>query len=90
MLVNAVLMSLHSYWAQMVLIPKSVLHRITQICRVFLWKGKVYLTKPPIVAWKWVCKTKSQGGPGIRNCVNWNVAALGKYVWFLVNRPEMM
>lgn len=34
--VNSVLLSIHTYWAQVFLIPKIVLHKITQICRSFL------------------------------------------------------
>lgn len=50
-LVNVVLLSLHSYWAQIFLLPKCVLNRITQTCRAFLWEGKVVLHKTPLVAW---------------------------------------
>ena len=35
-LVQSVLMSIHTYWAQVFFIPKKVLHKITQICVAFL------------------------------------------------------
>uniref|UniRef100_A0A803N4Z2 Uncharacterized protein n=1 Tax=Chenopodium quinoa TaxID=63459 RepID=A0A803N4Z2_CHEQI len=39
LLVNTVLLSLHTYWSQCVLLPAGVVKRITQICRAFLWNG---------------------------------------------------
>ncbi|XP_057248199.1 uncharacterized protein LOC130590186 [Beta vulgaris subsp. vulgaris] len=51
-LVNSVLLSLHTYWAQVFLLPKSVLKRITQVCRAFLWEGRSFLQKTPLVAWE--------------------------------------
>ncbi|XP_010678138.1 uncharacterized protein LOC104893701 [Beta vulgaris subsp. vulgaris] len=55
-LVNAVLMSLHTYWAQIFLLPKCVLHRIIQVCMAFLWEGKVVLSRAPLVAWDWIAQ----------------------------------
>ncbi|XP_056695311.1 uncharacterized protein [Spinacia oleracea] len=36
-LINAVLMSIHSYWAQVFVLPKYVLNTVETICRAFLW-----------------------------------------------------
>ncbi|XP_021750414.1 uncharacterized protein LOC110716088 [Chenopodium quinoa] len=55
-LVNAVLMSLHTYWAQVVLLPKAVMHRISQLCRAFLWCGNAVLSKVPPISWDWISK----------------------------------
>ncbi|XP_062100393.1 uncharacterized protein LOC133806289 [Humulus lupulus] len=38
-LINAVLLSIHSYWAQIMVLPKKLLKDIDAICRAFLWKG---------------------------------------------------
>lgn len=34
--INAVLMSIHSYWVQVFVLPKGVIQKIVQMCRVFL------------------------------------------------------
>ncbi|XP_048502698.1 uncharacterized protein LOC125498517 [Beta vulgaris subsp. vulgaris] len=49
-LVNAVLLSIHTYWAEVFLLPQYVLQKVTQICRAYLWDGKTYLHKPPHVS----------------------------------------
>ncbi|XP_048503121.1 uncharacterized protein LOC125498862 [Beta vulgaris subsp. vulgaris] len=89
-LVNAVLMSLHTYWAQNFLLPKCVLHRINQVCRAFLWEGKVVLSKAPPVAWDWVCKEKKKGGLGVQDCIRWNIAAVGKFVWQIAQKQDLL
>lgn len=40
MLVNSVLMHMHSYWASIFILPKKVLKSIIRICRSFPWDGK--------------------------------------------------
>ncbi|XP_021721522.1 uncharacterized protein LOC110689101 [Chenopodium quinoa] len=89
-LVNSILISLHTYWAQCVLLPKSVVLRITQLCRAFLWCGDVVLSKAPPISWDWVCKSKAEGGLGIRDCGMWNRAALGKYVWKIAKKEDSL
>ncbi|XP_021737692.1 uncharacterized protein LOC110704204 [Chenopodium quinoa] len=89
-LINFVLMSLHLYWAQCILLPKGVMHRITQLCRSFLWDGAVVLGGAPPISWDWVCKPKKYGGIGVRDCSRWNKAALGKYVWKIAKKEDTL
>ncbi|KAM3324089.1 hypothetical protein P3S67_005240 [Capsicum chacoense] len=56
-LVNDVLLHIHSYWASIFILPKRVLKKTT-ICRNFLWEGKVGSNKSPLVAWDLVCRPK--------------------------------
>ncbi|XP_048490060.1 uncharacterized protein LOC125492014 [Beta vulgaris subsp. vulgaris] len=49
-LVNSVLLSLHIYWTQIFLLHEGVLNKIVQICKAFLWEGRVNLLKIPPVA----------------------------------------
>lgn len=79
-LINAVLLNLHSYWVFIFVIPKTVLKKIISICRNFLWDGKVISNRSPPIAWDDMCRHKNEGGLGIRTCINWNVAAIGKLV----------
>ncbi|XP_062093871.1 uncharacterized protein LOC133799897 [Humulus lupulus] len=87
-LINYVLVSLHTYWAQIVVLPKRVFSRINEICRAFLWKGVTDYGGPGSVAWEEVCKCKKEGGLGIRNIEIWNIAALGKLVWAIATNKE--
>lgn len=75
-LVNAVLLNLHTYWAQIFVFPKLVMMKITQLCRDFLWEGKEYLNRPPPIVWSKVCMPRKHGGLGLRDCLVWNYAEL--------------
>ena len=66
-LVNAVLTSIHVYWAQICILPRRVLKDIEMICRAYLWTGDYYSSKGGYVAWPKVCIPKYAGGLGIRN-----------------------
>ncbi|XP_021733058.1 uncharacterized protein LOC110699854 [Chenopodium quinoa] len=57
-LINSVLISFHSYWAQCLLLPKGVIDRINKLCRAFLWDGSVSLSKAPPITWEWVWYSK--------------------------------
>ena len=35
-LVNSVLLAIHSYWSQILILPKKVLKEVTQVCREFI------------------------------------------------------
>lgn len=48
LLVNSVLMTLHSYWANIFVIPKEVLKEVSTICRNFLWDGKAISSRTPL------------------------------------------
>lgn len=54
----------------------NVIDRISKICRNFLWAGG-----RAKVAWHDVCKPKTEGGLGLRDCKLWNSAMLMKTLW---------
>ncbi|XP_010691912.1 uncharacterized protein LOC104905159 [Beta vulgaris subsp. vulgaris] len=87
-LVNSDLLSIHQYWAQMFIIPKSVLKEIEKICRAFLWTGEWSSNKSGNVAWEHVCLPKQAWGVGFRQIQLWNVAALAKYVWAISTKQD--
>ncbi|XP_021754414.1 uncharacterized protein LOC110719732 [Chenopodium quinoa] len=43
------------------LLPKTVMMRIVQLCRAFLWNSQASMSKSPLVAWNWACKPKKEG-----------------------------
>ncbi|XP_062118594.1 uncharacterized protein LOC133832241 [Humulus lupulus] len=80
-LINSVLMSIHAYWTQIMILLKKLLKDIVGICRAFLWKGRGVYSGPGLVAWNNICISKAAGGLGFRNVIDWNIVAMGKYVW---------
>ncbi|XP_074308232.1 uncharacterized protein LOC141643100 [Silene latifolia] len=87
-LVQAILSQLHSFWARIFIIPLTVIDRIERICRNYLWSGGDQFSKSPPMSWEKVCKAKKYGGLGIIDCRLWNVALIGKYVWWLVSKAD--
>ncbi|XP_050238237.1 uncharacterized protein LOC126687724 [Mercurialis annua] len=72
------------YWASIFILPMEVLRGVESLCRNFLWKGNVDFKHGSMVAWKDVCKMKSEGGLGVKDIVLWNRIAIMKHVWELV------
>jgi hypothetical protein len=89
-LINSVLLTLHTYWAAIFIIPKCVLKQIEAMCRNFLWDGKLLYSRPPPVAWDIICRPKKEGGLGVHDCFTWNIAAIGKQVWNIASKQDSM
>ncbi|KAK9666001.1 hypothetical protein RND81_14G152500 [Saponaria officinalis] len=89
-LVNSVLMSLHTYWATIFILPKSVIRRIECICRNFLWDGGSDYQRSPLVSWSKVCLPTKECGLGVRNAEIWNKAAIAKLAsWIYVQADRL-
>ncbi|XP_010687418.1 uncharacterized protein LOC104901528 [Beta vulgaris subsp. vulgaris] len=87
-LVNSVLLSINTYWAQIYILPKKVLHEIAMVCRAYLWSSNAFSSKGGYVAWSKVCLPKKAGGLGIRDIKMWNRAAVGRYVWAITAKKD--
>uniref|UniRef100_A0A803PPP5 Uncharacterized protein n=1 Tax=Cannabis sativa TaxID=3483 RepID=A0A803PPP5_CANSA len=87
-LVNSVLISIHIYWSQMMIIPKKVMKEIENICKSFLWTGKDMMTGAESISWEKICTPKKEGGLGIMNIATWNIAAMVKHVWAVANKKD--
>lgn len=78
-LINDVLTSIPSYWMSFFILPSWVVDRIDKIRRVFLWNGSSTVSGIKCLRnWDSVCRSKSQGGLGIINIKQLNVAIIGK------------
>ncbi|XP_074291902.1 uncharacterized protein LOC141618719 [Silene latifolia] len=89
-LVNSVLSALYNYWVNIFLIPKGVLNKINSICRNYLWDESVDYIRVPMVSWEKACSPKEEGGLGIRDSLSWNIAAIGKLVWWIYYSPDRL
>ncbi|XP_062118199.1 uncharacterized protein LOC133831804 [Humulus lupulus] len=87
-LINSVLISIHSYWSQIMILPKGVLQKISAICHAFLWKATSKHLGPGLVGWETLCKSKKEGGLGLKNVLEWNKAAIGKYIWVVATKQD--
>nr|KYP49176.1 Putative ribonuclease H protein At1g65750 family [Cajanus cajan] len=70
--------------------PNSVIKEIVAIQRDFLWRGVKDGSQIPWVKWETVCKSKVEGGLGIKDVKLFNWALLGKWVWRCMLSPGML
>lgn len=89
-LVQSILQSLHVYWSLAFLLPKSVVTEIDKLCRKFLWGGTTERTRPALVGWDTVCLPRRFGGLGLKNQELWIVAVIGKQVWVIANKADIL
>jgi len=79
-LINAILFAMHAYWSCLFILLKCIIKKIEEICRNFLCSQTADYQKPPPVAWVNVCRPKSMGGLGLKNCSLWNTAIVTKHI----------
>jgi len=64
-LLRSVLFGKVHFWLNIFPIPEVVLHKITIICRNFLWIGDTRRNGSALVAWKLLCLPKMEGDLGL-------------------------
>lgn len=90
-LVRSVLSSMPIYLLSNVILPKTIVLRIEQILRGFLWGsrpdggGGVHL-----VAWEVVCQSRLEGGLGIQSLVTRREALIARHAARFLLRPDLM
>ncbi|XP_058725510.1 uncharacterized protein LOC131596787 [Vicia villosa] len=68
--------------------PTKVLQEIRTIQSKFLWSGGEDRKSIHWVCWDTVCKSKEEGGLGIKNVEIMNVALISKWKWRILNENE--
>lgn len=79
-LIKSVIHPMLLFWLQVSQFPASVIQRINSVCSNFLWKSKSHN-----MSWNDVCKTKSEGGLGIKKIEDLAVATATKLLWNFFN-----
>ncbi|XP_074288169.1 uncharacterized protein LOC141613335 [Silene latifolia] len=71
---------------------EKVVERIRGLgARKLAYSGRLVLVQsegPALVAWDAICRPFNQGGLGIKKLYDWNIAALGKYVWWIEQKAD--
>ncbi|GKV30901.1 hypothetical protein SLEP1_g39668 [Rubroshorea leprosula] len=79
MLLNSVLSSLPMFLMFVHLLPKGLILSLDRIRRNFLWGSGEGKRKISLVCWDKVCRSKVEGGLGIKELRRFNLALLGKW-----------
>ncbi|KAG5223520.1 reverse transcriptase domain, Reverse transcriptase zinc-binding [Salix suchowensis] len=75
------------YWSTKFIIPCAAINKIESILKAFLWKGSSLAKGGLKVAWSMVCRTKEEGGLGIKAIRGWNKAVIMKQIWCILSNP---
>ncbi|GJV40134.1 RNA-directed DNA polymerase, eukaryota, reverse transcriptase zinc-binding domain protein [Tanacetum coccineum] len=87
-LIAFILTSLQVYWFSLFILPMTVCKSIDKLLKRFLWARGDAVNGMVSVAWKDVCKPKSQGGLGLKSIQCWNKALMAKHLWNLASRKK--
>lgn len=83
-LIKSNLFFMQTFWCQVFVLPKNILHLIEAVCRKFLWTEGIELNKKALVSWEKVCFPKSARGFNVIDIYTWNKAAICKHLWNLM------
>ncbi|KAG7591719.1 Ribonuclease H-like superfamily [Arabidopsis thaliana x Arabidopsis arenosa] len=84
-LTKAVLSSIPIHSMSTIALPKAILDGLDRISRGFLWGTTTEKRKQHMLSWKKVCRTKKEGGLGIKLARVMNKALVAKVAWRLLN-----
>jgi hypothetical protein len=67
-----------TYHMSIYLLPKTVIHELDKVRRIFFWQGGNTKRKYHSVRWTIICKNKKKGGLGIKDVRKMNLSLLCK------------
>jgi hypothetical protein len=83
-LIKSVIQPMLHFWLQIAQIPASIIQKINSLCANFLWKSKSHK-----MSWDEVCKTKNEGGLGIRKIEDIAKSIAAKLLWNYINGDSL-
>ncbi|KAL0805247.1 hypothetical protein Bca101_097738 [Brassica carinata] len=89
-MINSVIASMTNFWCSAFSLPQGCIDEIESMCSAFLWSESPNITSKAKVAWGEVCKTKEEGGLGVRRISDVSVVFDLKLVWRLFTSSDSL
>ncbi|CAI0548092.1 unnamed protein product, partial [Linum tenue] len=87
-LATSVLTSMPTYAMQTTYLPISICDAIDRRVRSFIWGSTADKRKIHLVHWEGICRPKHEGGLGLRQAHELNLAFLAKLAWGFIKNPD--
>lgn len=88
-LIKSVINSLANFWMAAFRLPSGCIKEIEKLCSEFLWSGPELNGRKIKVAWSDVCRTKQEGGLGLRKLKETNLVSCLKLVWRILSANSL-
>ena len=88
-LINSVIRSLTNFWMAAFRLPSGCVKEIERICAAFLWSGPELNGRKAKVSWEDICRTKREGGLGLRPLKEVNQVCCLKLVWRILSADSL-
>lgn len=82
-------MSLANFWMSAFRLPSSCIQEVERICSAFLWSGVEMNSRKTKISWKEVCRTKQEGGLGIRSLKEMNMVCILMLIWRIISANSL-
>ncbi|XP_018474005.2 uncharacterized protein LOC108845266 [Raphanus sativus] len=88
-LINSVIRSLTNFWMADFRLPSGCIKEIDRICSAFLWSGPELNGRKAKISWSEVCRTKQEGGLGLRPLKEVNLVSVLKLLWRVLSAKSL-
>ncbi|KAF5192810.1 RNA-directed DNA polymerase (reverse transcriptase)-related family protein [Thalictrum thalictroides] len=90
LLVKSVLVSIQTYWARTLILPRTVASKLQKLCTRFIWVGPSMKQSLHQVRSNVLTRSKENGGLSITDLTTWNKVAVSGLVYRLATKETSL
>lgn len=80
-LIYSIIYGMVNFWSSVFVLPKRFYARVDSLCSAFLWKNSTSSAAGARVSWTDICKSKKEGGLGLRKLEDFEMVFRLKRLW---------